>query len=726
MAISRFDTPAQADFINTYVPIPFKEMMAAGAAKQQRYDQTAASMGAKASAIGQMQAAPGSKDEQTLADMNRDVEDIVSEYSNNNIDLSNSVIRANIDRRLKAAAPREVLNKIAGTYAGYANDMKERAALHRQGNLAPDEMQFDFTGYDSMEEGVYSGLPTRRRDPDEFARNLFSEMKPEHLGYVRGTDKNGIPIGIIEKRAGVTDARLIDHIDKNVSSFAQSADGQYLIDETRAFNPKDERKDEQIAYDYLMAKRGEYTQSTSQMGSDPATRGSSRSSGSGYPEVRGKTMTAPRPGSYKKETPNTIEGRLESNRQQLTIHEAQVKELNADENATKAQKEALQLTGEQLRDAIRQDNDTLDDFEEMFDNKFRPQEEAVQNKILALGKELGIGSTEEEVVSYLERRLLKDPVVYSDALAGAGLSVLAAQPGNLAKMIAAGMTGIPSTAGMGVDLWAALADKKIKRSDIFKKITSKEGQLISESQKLANIYRKKKKAYKEAVTDHASITQSNQVILLPQMSESNGIQYIGPSSDKKLAAFNGQVVPDIIENPDMYDLKGISGIAEDKQLKTYIKENGMSLSATGLVPNEDGSVNVYFKIHKKDKKGKLSEKGVVLARITEERQIEALADDMRKGGDFSTASRLRYDNRKLSAEIDAHEWNSKPHVYEMVSSDFKTMVPFEVTYNFTKDRYEIRNGMGEMFNTAETTEQLKIKLYNLQDAVKGNNFNIEE
>lgn len=38
MTTNQYDTPAQAQFVDTYVPIPFQEMMQAGAAKQHSYD----------------------------------------------------------------------------------------------------------------------------------------------------------------------------------------------------------------------------------------------------------------------------------------------------------------------------------------------------------------------------------------------------------------------------------------------------------------------------------------------------------------------------------------------------------------------------------------------------------------------------------------------------------------------------------------------------------------
>lgn len=265
MAISRFETPAQADFINTYVPIPFESMMAAGAAKQQRYDQTMAGANMQASAIGQIQATPGSQDEITLAEINKNVEDVISKYSMGNIDLSNSVIKANFDREIKQAAPREVLNKIAGTYAGYVNDMKERTALNRTGDLAPNSMQFDFRGYDSREKGVYSGMATRRRNPDDFVRELFSEMKSEDLGITETDVK-----GLLKSNFGVTSTRVREHAIANLNSFVQSADGQYLINETKVLNPEEDRDDKQIALDYLLAKGPEFTQSRSQIIRDPS------------------------------------------------------------------------------------------------------------------------------------------------------------------------------------------------------------------------------------------------------------------------------------------------------------------------------------------------------------------------------------------------------------------------------------------------------------------------
>ena len=39
MAINRFDEAAQANFINTYVPIPFEELSKAAASRQNKVDQ---------------------------------------------------------------------------------------------------------------------------------------------------------------------------------------------------------------------------------------------------------------------------------------------------------------------------------------------------------------------------------------------------------------------------------------------------------------------------------------------------------------------------------------------------------------------------------------------------------------------------------------------------------------------------------------------------------------
>ena len=42
MAISRYDSPAQAEFMQTYVPVPFEELMQAGAVQQQRWEDSEA------------------------------------------------------------------------------------------------------------------------------------------------------------------------------------------------------------------------------------------------------------------------------------------------------------------------------------------------------------------------------------------------------------------------------------------------------------------------------------------------------------------------------------------------------------------------------------------------------------------------------------------------------------------------------------------------------------
>ena len=79
MPVNRYQTPAEAQFINTYVPIPFEEMMKVGLLKQARIDEDLAKQEQMITEIGTFATMPGADErrrEEILANVRKDIGDI--------------------------------------------------------------------------------------------------------------------------------------------------------------------------------------------------------------------------------------------------------------------------------------------------------------------------------------------------------------------------------------------------------------------------------------------------------------------------------------------------------------------------------------------------------------------------------------------------------------------------------------------------------------------------
>ena len=110
MAVGRYDIPARQEFINTYTPMPFNEMAGAIQYKQQQYEQGAATIDAQIRSIDQIQAIPDSADESYLNRAKKQLHQVALSYSNK--DLSDPLIRRQLDNEIRSTAEPEKLNRI--------------------------------------------------------------------------------------------------------------------------------------------------------------------------------------------------------------------------------------------------------------------------------------------------------------------------------------------------------------------------------------------------------------------------------------------------------------------------------------------------------------------------------------------------------------------------------------------------------------------------------------
>ena len=174
--VNRFDRPARSEFLNTYVPIPFEQMVAAGQVQQQRYDKTATGLDAKMDAAAQLNAMPGSIDEDYINQYQNTLQDIVERFAGK--DLGNSVIQRQLDSEIRRATKTDRLKEIQNSYIGY--QAREKARLQEVAKGTYNELVESVRDplaegrYDSSVSGVYDYLPSATVDVRQEVSKYFA------------------------------------------------------------------------------------------------------------------------------------------------------------------------------------------------------------------------------------------------------------------------------------------------------------------------------------------------------------------------------------------------------------------------------------------------------------------------------------------------------------------------------------------------------------------------
>jgi len=160
MGVNRFDTPAQAQFINTYVPIPFEEMMKVGQIKQERYDRAMAAADAAVARAEQLTAIPNSEDQSYIEDVQKTMYEIRDKYVVK--DLTDTMVIRQMNNEINSRLDKNLINHIQQSYGGWQKYMQQKASMEAKGQKVYDD--FDFTGYSSRGKehggkGIFTGLP---------------------------------------------------------------------------------------------------------------------------------------------------------------------------------------------------------------------------------------------------------------------------------------------------------------------------------------------------------------------------------------------------------------------------------------------------------------------------------------------------------------------------------------------------------------------------------------
>jgi hypothetical protein len=98
--ITRYDIPAQAQYNNTYVPIPFQELLQAGLTKQNQYNQGAEAKDAYYKALQDVKVAPG-KDEQDYQEKMQKLDSTLKDVETNSPDMGSYEFKSNLNNIMR-------------------------------------------------------------------------------------------------------------------------------------------------------------------------------------------------------------------------------------------------------------------------------------------------------------------------------------------------------------------------------------------------------------------------------------------------------------------------------------------------------------------------------------------------------------------------------------------------------------------------------------------------
>lgn len=220
MAVNRYDSPAQAEFINTYVPIPFEQLYTLGKEAKADVDKALKEYSTALDKWGEFQS-PSEVDTKAWYDETYGRALPVAEEMAKNIDLIKtpegrakiySVIN-NVDRAKLSMLKQSAEN----LKARQAIDAK----LMMEGKYNPVWHTVDYTNYDTLspDSGVFNDLaPLAYKSEVDLVKPFVDNLKASSLGTKGGYLMHGVSKDAVRKQ-----------VDRNISSILNTPEAQKHI-----------------------------------------------------------------------------------------------------------------------------------------------------------------------------------------------------------------------------------------------------------------------------------------------------------------------------------------------------------------------------------------------------------------------------------------------------------------------------------------------------------------
>lgn len=232
--LNRYDSPAESNYFNTFVPLPLDQITALGMKRQEdleRRQDVASKYIDEASMIDYI---PGSKDEERvknefLPEIQRLAEEAMS------VDLSNPVEWAKYSTRLKRLSLSDDIKRIEQSAAGYKQALAIAKEQRLKGVYNPllDDTSKMARGWNSQ-SGIFDYIPESQIDKSKLFEPYYKDIGQDYSVRVNvGTKEN--PLWVL--RQGISDNKIRSIGAKAAQDLAATGGGNQIVRLARMENP---------------------------------------------------------------------------------------------------------------------------------------------------------------------------------------------------------------------------------------------------------------------------------------------------------------------------------------------------------------------------------------------------------------------------------------------------------------------------------------------------------
>lgn len=249
MAANMYDQAAQAQFINTYVPINFGELYLIGATQKAAVDEAAQQFGTQLQKFGEFQS-PSQIDTQRYYDLTigrQDFQNAINQMVSNPDALKDAAFRSQLQSMINSVDYGTLSNLRSSRDAMLKRqEINQKLMLENRFNLLWHYV--DFANYDTVNSKIFDDItPLPYMSVRELVEPYVNNLKGEFLGAKNGFLWNG-----------VTDEMTDAQLQKNLSSIQNTPQYQKYLETYQKMGLNPEQAQQQLLNEIYTAGR-EYT-----------------------------------------------------------------------------------------------------------------------------------------------------------------------------------------------------------------------------------------------------------------------------------------------------------------------------------------------------------------------------------------------------------------------------------------------------------------------------------
>jgi len=198
--INRYSKPISAEFLNTYTPMPFREMMQAGQMAEQRYNTNMQMLGAAEASLQNLRGIPNTADFAEANQIVANAEDLVKRYLGEN--LLDPFVAGKFQREFRSIVDPKRAREIMESRAKWEQAQKAAQAMTLKGMYDPSYDIWDPARnreWSSAGGNIYTYTPQPVQDVDKWSDQVFSKL------WQKATSKGAVYIDPITGRQFMTE-----------------------------------------------------------------------------------------------------------------------------------------------------------------------------------------------------------------------------------------------------------------------------------------------------------------------------------------------------------------------------------------------------------------------------------------------------------------------------------------------------------------------------------------